>query len=265
VIRYPDIANAIQVRHLQVPLEHAVTFDPDQAGDSALSILAARGFDRAPVLDGRSLLGLIEAARLPGVTGPIRDLVTPLRPEQMVSADAPVSQALEWLLDVPLLFVLSGRRVTGFFVQGDLNKQPTRLYFYLLVATLEIGLATQLRRWRGKDEDRLLDRMPAAVRQRALIAREEALKADTEVDLVAHLTLPEILRVVQRIDEIRVPLGSATRKHWETRTGALTNLRNAVMHPTRDLLGADRTLEDLVSLDALLRDLLAKLEDVTVA
>lgn len=265
MIRFLDIANAIQVRHLQVPLEHAVSFGPDHPSNSASAALVARGFDRAPVLDGHSLVGFVEASRLEGATGPIRDLVTPLRPEQLVSADAPVSQALEWLLDAPLLFVLSGRRVTGFFVQGDLNKQPARLYFYLLVATLEIGLATQLRQWRGRDENRLLDRMPLAVRKRALIAREEAMKVDTEVDLVAHLTFSDVLRVVQRIDEIRVPLGSDTRKHWETRTGALTDLRNAVMHPTRELLGTDRTLKDLVNLDVLLRDLLARLEDVTAA
>ena len=264
MIRYSDIADSIQVRHLQVELDQAVAFEPEEPADRALTLLAARGFDRAPVLEGRSLIGLIEGARLTDVSGPIRDLVVPIRPEQMVSADAPVSQALEWLLDTPFLFVLSGRRVTGFFDQADLNKQPARLYFYLLVAALEIALSSQLRRWRGKDEDGLLARMPATVRQRALIAREAALKADTEVDLVAHLTLPEILRVVQQIDEIRVPLGSPTRRHWEGRTGALTDLRNAVMHPTRDLLDADHTLEHLVRMDVLLRDLLARLSDVTV-
>ena len=264
MIRYSDIADSIQVRHLQVELDQPVAFEPEEPADRALTLLAARGFDRAPVLEGRSLIGLIEGARLTDVSGPIRDLVVPIRPEQMVSADAPVSQALEWLLDTPFLFVLSGRRVTGFFDQADLNKQPARLYFYLLVAALEIALSSQLRRWRGKDEDGLLARMPATVRQRALIAREAALKADTEVDLVAHLTLPEILRVVQQIDEIRVPLGSPTRRHWEGRTGALTDLRNAVMHPTRDLLDADHTLEHLVRMDVLLRDLLARLSDVTV-
>lgn len=265
MIRYPDIANSIQVRHLQVPLEQAVAFGPDEPADRALTLLRTRGFDRAPVLEGRSLLGLVEATRLTDESGPIRDLVIPIRPEQMVSADAPVSQALEWLLEVPFLFVLSGRRVTGFFVQGDLNKQPARLYFYLLVATLEIALATELRRWRGKDEDKLLDRMPATVRQRALIAREDALQADTEVDLVAHLNLSEILRVVERIEEIRVPLGSPTRRHWKARSGPLVELRNAVMHPTRDLLDAEHTLEHLVRMDVLLRDLLARVEDVIVA
>jgi len=64
-----------------------------------------------------------------------------IRPEHLVSADVPVSRALEWLMETPCLFVLDGRRITGFFVEADLNKQPARTHFYLLVASLEGGLA----------------------------------------------------------------------------------------------------------------------------
>ena len=44
-------------------------------------------------------------------------------------------------METPCLFVLDGRRITGFFVEADLNKQPARTHFYLLVASLEGGLA----------------------------------------------------------------------------------------------------------------------------
>ncbi len=256
MIRYPDIASSIQVRHLQVPLEQAVTFDPDAPADAVLRELRERAFDRAPVFDGR-VVGVVEAASLGGCDGSIRDLVRAVDPQQIVSADAPVSLALEWLVETPFLFVLSGRRITGFFVQADLNKQPARLYFYLLVSALEMGLASELRRWRGRDDEKLLAAMPAAVRRRVLIARDEALAKDTEIDLVDHLTFSEILRVVERIPDIRVPLGSPSQRQWKLRSGPLVDLRNAVMHPTRDLLDSSHPLGHLVRMDELLRDLLS--------
>ncbi len=263
MIRYPDIADAIQVRHLQVELEQAVWFAPDARVETVRAELLERAFDRAPVLDGRRLLGLVEMSALGGRDGTIADLIRPVQPEQMVSADAPVSSALEWLIDAPFLFVLAGRRVTGFFVQGDLNKQPARLYFYLLVAALEMGLASELRRWRRTDDEALLLAMPLALRTRVLAARAEGIATDTEVDLVDHLTFSEILRVIGGIDEIRVRLGSPTRRQWKVTTGPLVDLRNAVMHPTRDLLDADHPLPYLVRMEATLRTLLERLAGST--
>lgn len=265
MIRYEDIAGSIQVRHIQVPLELALGYTVDAAAESALEELRARGFDRAPVLDGQALVGLVYANRLVELAGSIREVVEPIRPEQLVSADAPVSQALGWLQDAPCLFVLSGRRVTGFFVEADLNKQPARLYFYLLVATLETGLAARLRMWMGHDEELLLSAMPPAVRRRALLARGESRASDTDVDLVAYLTFSDILRIVEHVDDIRTALGSRSRNHWKSIRGPLVELRNAVMHPTRDLLDVRRGLADLAAMDAQLRDLLARLEDATVA
>jgi CBS domain-containing protein len=260
MIRYEDISAAIQVRHLQVRLGEAVVLTPtDSAGDAAAK-LAPHGFDQAPVLDGGRVLGLFNVADVPTGNPLVGDCVRPIRPEYLVSADAPVSRVLAWLIEAPCLFVLDGRQITGFIVEADLNKQPARTYFYLLVASLEAGLAGLIREWMHGDEFVLLPVLSQAMRSRVLEMRAEAQSDDVDADLVAYFLFTDILRVIGHVPEMRSQLGVSSAKSWRKRTGALIGLRNAVMHPARDLLGPDRPVARLVELDALLRDLLRRVE-----
>jgi hypothetical protein len=260
MIRYEDISAAIQVRHLQVRLEEALVLTPTERADLATAKLAPRGFDQAPVLDGGRVVGLFHIENAATSTALVGDVVRPIRPEHLVSADAPVSRVLSWLIEVPCLFVLDGRQITGFIVEADLNKQPARTYFYLLVASLEAGLAGLIRDWMGGDESRLLPVLSEPMRERILEMRAEARRDDLDADLVAYFLFSDILRVIAHVPEVRSQLGMSSAKAWKKRTGALIGLRNAVMHPARDLLGSDRSLARLVELDAFLRDLLRRVE-----
>lgn len=260
MIRYEDISTAIQVRHLQVEVGEALTFELGDRADMAVSEMASRGFDQAPVVDSDRVIGLIRASALRSV-GKVAEALEEIHADQLVSADAPVSRALKWLMEAPCLFVLDGRQITGFFLEADLNKQPARTYFYLLVASLEAGLAQRIRAWAAGDEARLLEVMPPRMRKRILGARAEARSEDVDADVVAFFLFSDILRVVGSVPEIRSQLGAPSPRQWHRQTSGLVSLRNAVMHPTRDLVGRERPLARLVELDTLLRNLLRRLEN----
>ena len=117
-----------------------------------------------------------------------------------------------------------------------------------------------IRGWAGGDEARLLDVMPVPMRKRVLKARAEARNEDVDADIVAFLLFSDILRIVGAVPEIRSQLGAGGPRHWHRETSRLVSLRNAVMHPTRDLVGRERSLARLVELDATLRDLLRLVE-----
>ena len=104
--------------------------------------------------------------------------------------------------------------------------------------------------------------MPVRVRYRAERASSEARSEDVDADLVAYLLFSDLLRVVERIPELRRALGSSSASHWHDRTSSLVSLRNAVMHPARNLVGRERSLVRLVELDATLRDLVACIDRV---
>lgn len=260
MIRYEDISAAIQVRHLQVEIGEAVSFQRKDEAAGAADVMTARGFDQAPVIEAGRVVGIVKVVALRGGAKTVGDATEQIRTEHLVSADAPVSSALAWLVEIPCLFVLDGRRITGFFLEADLNKQPARTYFYLLVASLEAGLAQALRGWVGADEMRLLEVMPARMRNRVLKTRDEARRDDIDADLVAFLLFSDILRIVGAVAELRSWLGARGRRHWHKETGRLVGLRNAVMHPTRELVGRERSLPQLIELDARLRGLMQRLE-----
>ncbi len=74
------------------------------------------------------------------------------------------------------------------------------------------------------------------------------------------LLFSDLLRLAGAIPEVRSRLGAPSPGHWHRLTSGLVGLRNAVVHPTRDLVGRQRSLARLVELDTLLRDLLRRLE-----
>lgn len=260
MIRYEEISQAIQVRHLQVSISEALAFAPTDGAEDAARAMAFRGFDQAPVIAADRVVGLVHARRLREGVAVIGEAIEAINPQHLVSADAPVARALGWLMETPCLFVLDGREITGFFVEADLNKQPARTYFFLLVASLEAGLAQTLRSWASGDEARLLEAMPPDVRARVVAQRNRARSEDVDADLVALLYFSEILPLVGSIPEIwdRLDVGGATE--WQWTVSRLRHLRNAVMHPTRDLVGREAPLAGLVELETLLRNLLVRVE-----
>ena len=260
MIRYEDISAAIQVRHLQVRLTEALTFGPFDSADKAAAELVSRGFDQAPVLERGRLTGLVRVVKLREGARLVKDAVDPIEAEDLVSADAPVSSALDWLLAKSCLFVLEGREITGFFLQTDLNKQPARTYFYLLVGGVELGLAQILRAWTGAVEDRILGVMSEQTRRRVLKERGAGRREDFDADLVAYLNFSEILCLAGAIPEIREALAIRGLGSWDHISRGFVGLRASVMHPTKNLLGRERPLPMLVDLDHSLRQLLLSVE-----
>jgi hypothetical protein len=60
--------------------------------------------------------------------------------------------------------------------------------------------------------------------------RAEAQSDDVDADLVAHFLFTDILRVIGHFSDMRSRLGVTSARACGKRTGALTGLRNAVMH-----------------------------------
>ncbi len=221
--------------------------------------MAKANFDQAPVIDRTGLLGVVTRLALEQATGPVSDDVEPVRPIDMVSADAPVATLMSWLLNRQWLMVLDGHATTGFVVAAELNKRPVRTYSYLLVASFEAGLADVVRSWAGAGEERILEELTDAQRRRVTAARTAARREDVDADLVAYLYLSDLLRIVGHVPELRRAVGPPSGRAWAKRTGSLNGLRHAVMHPTRDLLDRERPLGRLIELETELHALLATL------
>jgi len=88
VIRYEDISAAIQVRHLQVEIGRAVSFQRKDEAAGAADVMTARGFDQAPVIEAGRVAGIVKVAALRTGAKTVGDATEQIRTEHLVSADA---------------------------------------------------------------------------------------------------------------------------------------------------------------------------------
>lgn len=249
-----EIADAIRVRHLLTPISRAVGFERTASEHDVIDVLRSHDFDIGPVwLDG-VIVGFVRAADLDDrSTDPIEPRFRRLDGSLLVSADATVGSVMGWLQERPFLFVVDRIEIVGLVTPSDLNKQPGRVYFYLLIADLEVMAAQAIRKSYPNQEHALskLSRDPRRKAERLLTAQRDG---DVEADAVAVLDFGDLLAIIGGTPDLRSMLAPALAEQWDVRSRALRRLRNDVMHMGRSL-ATDRksSLERLTRLDGILR------------
>lgn len=258
MIEYDDLAQAFQARHLAVQMKDAVAFSPRTSVGEARTRLLADNFDQAPIVDDRGkVVGFVLTHRLPDdqAGAQVGSFQTPIGSGNIVSADAPVAELLDWIVEPGLLFVIDGRDVTGFVTVSDFNKQPARAYLYLLIATVEIGLADLARHRFGSEQRDLMDLLSEDDRATILERYELDKAVNIEGDFVSYLEFSQLLSAVGKDAILRESLGYPSRGSWRSDTGSLVDLRNEVMHPVRNLVSGKGRLIRLRDLESRLRAL----------
>lgn len=253
-----DIAAAIRTRQVQTPLDRVRLYTATEGAADAVRALDLGGFDFAPVLIGGEIGGYIRTDDLRGAAGPLAAHVRQLTATCLVSGDAPLAALLQALRRAPFLFVIDGHAIVGIVTPSDLNKQPGRTYFYLLVAELELSVAERVRQY-FPDQSAALACLPATRRGQVHDRLAAASRDDVIADAVAAMDLTDLLVIVKKTDALRLAFGdySATRWHKEV-CGPAVALRHDVMHTVRTLAtDAPSSLARLIALDERLRTLLA--------
>lgn len=214
------IAAAICARYLQTTMDLALTVGPDEAQSSVLDRLASRSFSQAPVVEDGQILGCVFRDDLEArPKGSVAAVMLPLRPETRVTADALISELLGWLESRRFLFVLDGNKISGFVTIADLNKQPARTYFYLLIAELEMNLAALLRAQPdGPDEIAAL--LPEARRADVRDRYEHQVRHDVEADLIGAFMFTDVVKAAGRHEALRGHLGVQSSTQWQRQSVA---------------------------------------------
>ncbi len=252
------IASVITVKEIQTGLEGATAFPPGISQYEAARVLAAGKFDNGPVmLDGKPLGHVVLKELDPRSKSPIQSRLHPLGPGTLLSADTPVGTAMHWLAEAPFLFVLDGREVTGLVTYADVNKQPGRLHFFLLLMDFELALSGTIRQHYRNQRD-LYGHLSQA-RSRAIEERFRKDQAENvESDRLASMNLSDLLTIAGHDERIRKAFNVPTKTKWHNMTGGLNKLRNDIMHPTRQSLLANfRGLNKLISYETRLLQLIA--------
>lgn len=253
-----DIATAIRTRHLQTPIDRVLTYGVDTPAADVAAALADGGFDHAPVTRDGEIFGYVRHVDLTGRDSMLVDHVRPLSASRLIAGDTPLAILLPALRRAEFLFVVDGHDIVGIVSPADLNKQPGRTYFYLLVCALELALAERARDY-FPDQEKALALLPRS-RQEGIKERlATETRDDVVADVVAAMQFSDLMKLFKKSEELRSTFGSYSATSWDKEVSApLIDLRNTVMHSVRTLAtDAPSSLQRLISLDERLRDLLS--------
>ena len=221
--------------------------------------MAESNFDYAPILRHSEVVGFVSRSDLATGTGTTMvQQVQRLTAGVLVSGDAPVAELMAYLHDRPFLFVVEGREITGLVTPSDLNKQPGRTYFYLLIANLEIAIAEMVRSHFANQSDAL--GLISESRQGSVASRLAELRTgDVDADVVAALDFADLLTVVKNTPSLLAAFGEFSPGSWKRRVcGPLASLRHRHHASEYRTLATDEptSLDRLIRRDRLLRNLL---------
>lgn len=253
MLPYDSISKAITARHVMTPIESAVTVRAAARAGDVLRVLAPHRFDQAPVTEGDQVVGFVtrESAEQASPESKIR--VRRLASPYLVSADAPVGTLLRRLATSPMVFAVEPTGLAGFVTPSDLNKQPIRVHFYMLLADLEMTMAS-LARSELPDPASALDYLTPGRREKALGQWRDARRMNIDADVLTAFQFSDLLTAIRKAGLHR-RFGVPTQTQWHKATRGLTSFRDQVMHPTSEFLGA-RTIDELITIEAALRSML---------
>ncbi len=218
----------------------------------------AEGFDTAPVTRNGQVCGYVRRAEVVQGQGCVEPYVHTITANTVVSGDTALAALMRGLRGVEFLFVVEGHNIVGLVTPSDLNKQPGRTYFYLLVAALELRLA-QCVRTHFVQQGEALALVSSGRQEKIKLRLTEEARADVVADTVAAMDFTDLFTIVEKTDALREAFGQYSRRSWQSQVSTpILELRHDVMHVVRTLTSdAPTSLQRMISLDDLLRALLA--------
>lgn len=226
-----EIGTAIQARHIAVPLERALTTTRSERAHVLQDVLEARGFDFAPVLEGRHVVGLIDKSSAAAAVTHVGECLRPLEEDLLVSDATPVAQLFQFMSQEPFLFVVSQRRISGFVTTADLGSSPVRTHFYLLLAASEMAMARLVRR-EFPDQQRAIELLSERRIAHHVQLIGELRQSDELLDDVAALSFGDLVSICGQNEPLKAWM-TANGRSFKTSTKGLALFRNDVMHPVR--------------------------------
>lgn len=215
-----------------------------------------RHFDFAPVTEGDRIVGVLDVEN--AETEPLTD-------RWLVCHDTGIPHLLALFSDseCPGLLAFQRQEVVGLVTPADLNKMPSRVYFYHLIGALEMALAAWVqRRFRGHAQD-ILPLLSKKRQEQLREQQQELIEGNADIEIVERLYLSDLINIVRKQEDLRRDLGFSSRNAAKRATSGLNDLRNCTMHVVRPLIEA--VPDDLTQLHrraARARDLLDKVKQL---
>lgn len=250
----------IRLPSIMTPVREFFVAKCDESTDEVIARASSASFDQLPVVDGTGhVAGIVyvdELRRLPSGAGVSHHVVPLTECAHLRVADG-ISKALRVLHEQPdpqpAHLVVGDKGVVGLIHRSDLNKHPARTYFYLWLASLEMGLARLVAlRLPTNDWIELLGEQAQIL---VLGKMQVERRRNNSIAPIEYLDLSDLAGIVAKNRDLQQELGFAARSKVKDEIGGLVQLRHSIMHPVRTLVSDAASLHELACREQRLRAL----------
>lgn len=231
----PGLWDYFRARHIATSIDDAFCVSQGDSGLTARFLLKQGRFDQAPVVsEPQHIVGWVASRQLrdPDTVGSV---MTSLDKSAIVSTESPITHVLQLLGQHGLVFTVGDNGLSGFIVHSDLDRQPARTHFYLLVAGIEILLSEIIKH--SLPEEFIIRAMsPALTKQ-----YEKARESSNETHPVEYLYLAVLVKLFLELPRTKgVVTLSKPSAEW---LASLNKFRRLVMHPACSIATARSATE----------------------
>lgn len=256
-LKWQEMGEGFTAKAIMTPSDELMCWDQKEDKDAFCTRAQERRFDIAPIADDDVIVGVLTVGD--GQT-------EPLTSKWLVSHDIGIPDLLALFAESlsPGFFAFHCQDVVGLVTPADLNRMPSRVYFYHLIGALEMTLGTWTRsRFRDHPQDILP--LLSKNRQEELMEQQQTLvEGNVDIEIVDRLYLSDLLNIIRKQEDLRQELGLPSRSAAKRATSGLDILRNCTMHMVRPLI--ESVPDDLARVHrraARARDLLQRLEQLS--
>lgn len=196
-------------------------------------------FDQLPVENNGVILGVVRYSHIKSKPEDIR-----LNEDgyidysvAKVKDTTPIGDLMVKLLTDCCVLVDSGSVINGLVHISDLNKQAVRLYYYLWLASVEMGLLEKLKRKYGANQD-WIDLLDSQSKINVLENLALAQRDNLDIHPLEYCDFSDLVNIVTKDKHINIwsEMGFKGKKDWKRESGKLVTLRHKIMHPVRTLI-----------------------------
>lgn len=137
----PSVFLTYKARDIQTRMdENPTCIDVNESSKSAAQRLDKFSYEQAPVTENGQVVGWILRTNIDANSESKVDFDL-LDQADLISADAPLNDLLQRLMQQKLIFLVGTTGIEGFAVQSDIERHVSRAHLYLLISGLEICMA----------------------------------------------------------------------------------------------------------------------------
>ena len=231
-----DLLDLLTIKLIMTPRTRMETCRDEEKAIEVIERM--RAYDVLPVISSGRIQFFVRKTRIEKKiktdgSAKVQEIKEEILHEHMISEDEKIDSFLSSEQD--FFFVIKQEKVSGIVTYADLNKWPSKTFFYIVISRFEQLLIEAIENMNLSQRE--LEKYIGFWGVWGALGRHEQEKrGNVHLSLVQCLNTSDLVNIACKNTRIREILGYKTKNQAEKHLNPIVNLRNRIMHAGHSLI-----------------------------